>query len=234
MQRDRVILVGTGITLACLLLATLAPRIREPRYQGLPVSAWISNYKAAPPWLHTNSAAQKAASDAMQRLGGSAVPYLVGWMRYKSPQQRMQLLAKAHCPKKVLDWLQDRDRRYTERAEAACIALTAMGEPALNAIPGLTDMLRDKNNYEAARRALRVLLQLGKPGLEPTLVGLENENPKVRAQTLYAILWADTHAQTTAPCLLHTLNDPDASVRRLAALALGQIAPEALTNAAPK
>jgi hypothetical protein len=170
----------------------------------------------------------------MQHLGASAVPYLVGWMRYKSPQQRIQLLAKAHCPKRVLDWLQDRNRRHIERADAACIALRATGDPARNAIPELTDMLRDKNNYDAARRALSVLLHLGTPGLEPMLVGLENENPKVRAQTLYAILWADAHVQGTSPCLLRRLNDPDATVRHLAGLALSQIAHEAPTNATPK
>jgi len=113
-------------------------------------------------------------------------------MHYKSSQQRIQFFTKAHCPKKALDWLQDRDRRHTERAEAACAALRAMGEPAQSAIPSLTAMLRDKNNYEAARRALLVLLHLGKPGLEPMLVGLRNEKPQTRAQTLYTILWADT------------------------------------------
>src|SRR6185369_3901484 len=86
MQRHRLILVGTGAALASLLLATLAPRIREPTYQGLPLSAWTSSYKRSPSGLQTNSTAEEAASDAMRHLGQSAVPHLVAWMRYKSRQ----------------------------------------------------------------------------------------------------------------------------------------------------
>src|SRR3954447_22685049 len=98
MRRHRVILMTSGIALACLMLATLAASIREPKYQGLALSAWVANYTNSPQSLRiTNSAAEGAADDAMRHLGRTAVPHLVTWMRYKGPNQRIQVFAKAHC-----------------------------------------------------------------------------------------------------------------------------------------
>ena len=179
-MRVRVKLISIAVVAAALAFVALALLAdREPSYEGIRLSSWVEDYVGA--WTP-----KPRVDDAMMHMGKKAIPYLVSWMRQKSLEPKISIASKLHCPTTAINWLRSTDRRRCHRAEAACTALKALGSDAQDAIPKLKLVLKDGNNYEGCRRALNVLLNLGKPGLDPMLVGLSNENRQVRLQTLYA------------------------------------------------
>lgn len=121
----------TVTSLLCLVLATTAQaqsrkKIKEPEYDGIPLSSWIKDLTEAPAPYSRNSAAY--AISGMGPAAVAAVPALI----------------------KALE-----DPEATVRFPA-CIALREIGPDAKAAVPALTKALDDRNDdvSHMARKAL--------------------------------------------------------------------------------
>ncbi len=115
----------------CALLATSAtaqsrPKIKEPEYEGIPLSAWIKDLTQAPAPYSRNAAAY--AISGMGPAAKAAVPALIQALEDPDPVVRFP----------------------------ACIALREIGPDAKEAVPALTKALDDRNDdvSHMARKAL--------------------------------------------------------------------------------
>jgi hypothetical protein len=71
------------------------------------------------------------------------------------------------------------------------------------------------------RQPVEVLASIGKPGVEPLIVGLKSRDPLVKRQSAEAL--GEIGDPRAVGPLIHLLSDPDALIRRHAVKALGKI-----------
>ena len=121
--------IGTSIMLACLATsagAQSARKIKEPEYDGIPLSGWIKDLGNAPAPYSRNAAAY--AISGMGPAAKAAVPALI--LALNDPE------ASVRFP--------------------VCIALREIGPDAKEAVPALTKALDDRNDDVSAmaRKAL--------------------------------------------------------------------------------
>lgn len=121
----------TGTTVLLLLLATSAEaqrtkKVKEPEFDGIPLSGWIVDLKSAMAPYSRNAAAY--AISGMGPAAKAAVPALIEALNDPEPTVRFPV----------------------------CIALREIGPDARDAVPALTKALDDRNEDVAAmaRKAL--------------------------------------------------------------------------------
>jgi hypothetical protein len=90
-KRRRVIL----ILLACLMAGVVAfivwPGEREPEYQGKKLSEWLTLYSQTFSDESGRKEAHASAAQAVRHIGTNAIPYLLKWIRYETPDWRNKL-----------------------------------------------------------------------------------------------------------------------------------------------
>jgi HEAT repeat protein len=197
-------LVGIGVV-------AFWPGEREPEYEGKNLSEWL--------WIvKTNSPPRVAPSpqaDAIRHIGERAVPWLLRWVRYKSPPWRWRL-----------DPVIGPDRGI-ERSRNGWIAFRVLGPMAGSAVPELTRMANDSNSPFDCREALYTLRYMGDRGFQPVLDVLKNTNHPDRAEAAYILGvnddWGTNRLQSAVPALIACLEATDEQLAGNAAIALGRI-----------
>ena len=128
---------------------------------------------------------------------------------------------------KYLRNLQSKDEKVPL---TAVVVLAFMEEKAADAVPTLTQVLKEDKNAQVRRFATNALGNIGEKAADavPTLTqALEDENTLVRRSAAYALGNIGETAAPAVPALTQALEDENTLVRRSAAYALGRIGEEA-------
>ena len=215
------------LTAAALLAAAVAVvwvlRLREPVYQGIPLSAWVED-------LGDDS---YAAGKALREIGPRAVSPLIralerkpaGWLNAyavvvcHSPRFLRPPLAAYYSA------IARRQIQIPRMRAAAAQVLGDFGPAAQQAVPALVKALRDSN----ATLRLNAAFALGKIGARPKLAvpalvdRLDDPDEGVRMYAAIALKKFGARAANAVPALVATLKDRSWQVRERAALALGAV-----------
>ncbi|HWQ92164.1 MAG TPA: hypothetical protein VN673_10870, partial [Clostridia bacterium] len=232
-KRGRVISVLAIVAImAVVAVVAFSTREQEPHFEGRPLSAWLAIHREH---VYTQDSPDfEKAQEAVQAIGTNAVPFLLKWIRQEPPS--WQRSARARLPR----WIGESDLASffidgpgSDRASAADLGFGILGSNAVSAIPELTGMLSDPKTPRTAKRAASAMSSLGYPGFRQLTAVLADTNHPNRGTIPWCLRLAAYSVGTNAcvPPLVAALNDPDSSVRASAGRVLGNIAPEALTNA---
>jgi hypothetical protein len=137
-RRTIVLLLVGGILAVTAIITVTAPR--EPRYHGRYLSAWVEEY--AEEVLYESDeetdpplGAVTPSQHALRHIGTNALPYLLEWLTYDSPQWSRKL---DKLPPGLQDnWISRSIGVKASRATAAIYAFAALGPEAKPAIPEL-------------------------------------------------------------------------------------------------
>jgi len=214
------LLAGGMFAVAAVITAT-SPR--EPCYHGRALSAWVESYAQEvadkrDEETDLSLGAVTPSEDAIRHIGTNALPYLLEWIAYESPQWSRGL-------DKLPPWLQDNwiSRSIglkATRASAALYAFAALGPEAKPAIP---ELARRMMEYDGGYSAGLALALIGGEALPALLIVQTNQNPDLRGSAVHFISQMGSNALPAVPVLTHCLQDPAFGVAAGAAVALGEL-----------
>jgi HEAT repeat protein len=116
----------------------------------------------------------------------------------------------------------------TTRKEGA-LALGCLGSEAKEAIPALTQALRDEEVWVCDAVAW-ALGQIGPEAIPSLIQALEDPGANVRIAAAWGLGHMDSEAENAIPALIQALGDENESVSAAAGWALGQIGPVAIPS----
>lgn len=202
------------IALAVLLVAILGMimwqvvRLREPVYQGKPLSLWLQSYNA--------DGDSPEVDDAVATIGTNAIPALLGMLQAKDSRLRLALAALG--------------LRYTPaetRHMRAEKGFGALGTAASNAVPALIEIYEQNASPTARRAAGNALVEIGpaaKLAIPALIKSATSTNSEVRAFGLSTLGRMALESKLVVPVLIKGLHDPDREVRFNAAFGLEALA----------
>jgi hypothetical protein len=194
-KRRRLFIIIVAVLAAVILVFTLWPREREPEYNGITLTAWLSQYGSR------NSLGIDEAPDAIRHIGTNALPYLIRWIQYESGW-------KDSMARKVAKWPVVGQSRFVQqiiqnntayRARSATLGFQALGPKVYGfGSPAIDELLRLANNPkkpETQARAMKILNLIQQPtdypGVLPTRWAPPNRafhpiqpEPALRTRTL--------------------------------------------------
>jgi len=202
------------IALAVFLVVVVAGiawqvlRLREPVYQGKPLSVWLQSYSP--------DGDSPEVDDAVHTMGTNALPALLGMLQAKDSKLKLALSALGF--------------RYTPAETQHLRAqkgLSALGADASNAVPALIEIYQQNTSPTASRAAANALVEIG-PAAEQAIPALmksaASTNSDVRAFALYTLGRLALESKLVVPVLIKGLHDPDREVRFNAAFGLEALA----------
>jgi len=202
------------IALAVFLVVVVAGiawqvlRLREPVYQGKPLSVWLQSYSP--------DGDSPEVDDAVHTMGTNALPALLGMLQAKDSKLKLALAALGF--------------RYTPAETQHLRAqkgLSALGADASNAVPALIEIYQQNTSPTASRAAANALVEIG-PAAEQAIPALmksaASTNSDVRAFALYTLGRLALESKLVVPVLIKGLHDPDREVRFNAAFGLEALA----------
>jgi hypothetical protein len=202
-----VLLPGTvGVLCICYQRAV------EPRYQGKPLSDWVSRADAETPVV---------------TIGTNALPYLIKWIQYRSP---------AWTPKVLPSFVQQFLSRRMELANGSIAAFGVLRDIAIPAIPELLQLVNAKN-FEVGRRASMVISAMrdsvthGDPAvtIPPLIEASDSPDPLIAtcATRLLCdiVVWhgPELHLDAVLAALIRNVGATNQSVRDCAIRGLGNL-----------
>jgi hypothetical protein len=219
----------------------LLSREHEPTAQGHRLSYWVERCGGSGTYFsgHTPEERNKAQL-AIQQVGTNALPFLMRWTDYQSPQWKLRIYRTAS---RLPQWIVRRligtpllfDARL-DKAEHAAEAFTALGEMAAPAIHELE--VRSQNSESLGKRRFAFLAL---SHIRPTAFAAMSRvlaHPNLPADFFQwdCIRDMGTNAQPLVPTLVHNLDGTNPLVVEVCAQTLGYLALEpdlsipALTN----
>jgi HEAT repeat protein len=172
----------------------------------------------------------KMATNAINHIGVTALPFLVKWIRGFPPPWRIAL-ANSLYPSRFPFTSKLSNLAAGQSAWPLSIgahdAILVLGEKAMPALDDLCRLMNDTKNPTVANMAASCLGSLGTNALPPLLAVVTNTNHPARAGALGSIRvmsGLDNAAQTAAIDAIATcLTDTNRGVRMLAVTALGEL-----------
>lgn len=195
------IVAGGGLLTICFLTAALLAN-REPTYQGLTISQWLSS----------RDSTQK--DEALLILGTNNLPLLARRLAYDRENDLLRSTVD-RLPTKIRDCapLATLASRRTVLAHEAADLLRKLRTNAVPAIPQLA-AIAHREGYRADT-ALSVLSFLGDEGL--AIVASEGTHTDAKARYYVVVLLSQhTESRVARSALTNALADPDPTVRKAA------------------
>ncbi len=188
-------LLFTLLSLAALAaLVWLVLLPHEPVYQGKPLGFWLEQY-GSNHWTHPNNDLDKQAQAAIRHIGTNAIPIYLQLMTGRESPFKLKL--RAFLPKQWRTRLHMPDALASQNELYRRRVLGAFGIVALG---------------PDAKPAVHALMRL-----------LNEKDPNVRYNAVFALRSLGPVASEALPSLIKCLNDPDAAVRSDALLSMGEI-----------
>ena len=173
MKRRRTFFILLGSVASITFAMLLWPREREPEYNGVPLSEWITHF-------YTDGYTSEAA-EAIQHIGTNALPYLVRWIQYEKSRWKTSLnLLGAKLPSPIQKFPLSRWLVYDKaerRAELAVEAFVLLGSKAMPAKDELLRLALAQNPKAAnvQRRATFSLMYMS-PNAGPCVDPIRNRS----------------------------------------------------------
>lgn len=173
-------------TAAFVLVATM----REPRFQGRSLTAWLRDFESDRP------EARWRAAEAVRQVGTNAVPFLIERLRYREPplppQWKLELQALLNKQSLVKFDI----GRPANRRSQALAALDALGPEAKAGVPALEELLHEN---PPDHRAVLVIARLG-PDAAPALTrALTNDQKVIRLGARACLEMLQKRSETLFP-----------------------------------
>lgn len=205
---------------ACLI--PLAFRPTEPKYNGKPLSFWITQHEAYPVDHPLNSEAR----DAIRATGTNALPFLLKRIEFENASQ-WKITALRHLPDslKPPPLVSLFVGNKFQRAMFAAQAIVFLGTNATPAIPHLGKLARDTAHASTADRAIDILMQLGPVAVPELLASYDDTTTGSRVQMLTFVATRNPSPDGAKAVFCKALNDRDPFVRASAHFVLDNINP---------
>jgi|GEM_PF-2318126 len=214
MRLRRFILFGLPFVSIGTVLFIAWVRPGEPRFQGKPLSFWLTQIEQTDPGR--GESLSDATRMAISRIGSNAVPYLVEMLKSKDS-------AFAERVRKFYDdqdWGEPPFRPAWRRQYAAAVAFEVLGPAGVGAIPKLQVLLDDEERVGPVASAL---VRIGSEAIPALTNGLASTNREVRRTIAFLLGRLESKASPAIPALKAALGDADAEVAGNAARSLGRI-----------
>jgi HEAT repeat protein len=214
----------TWIALAVTgLLAISFFTLREPRYGGKYLTAWVDHLVADRYDNIVN--ANPEAMDAIRHIGSDAVPYLLKWIEWDRPlQSKLPSGRLGRLLAKIAPRYFAKDRTKYPRGYCAAAAFAAIGAArAPGAIEKLNFILNQTAWDESNSNAATALGFLAPESLPTLMANLTNQNPRVKSFAACGFCSVGTNGRLALPLLLKCLDDPNKRFVGYVAYALGQM-----------
>lgn len=225
MTKRRVIFVAAAslITFTVGSVYFVLP-LREPAYDGKRVSGWCQE-------VVRSQGDTKRATEALQKIGSAAVPYLVKLLKRKDGFLKKQYLGVVE---KLPPWFGKSFPRPVLNAHEirrkAVLVLGEIGPSARQAVPQLIKLLKDPDT-EVRLATAHCLGAIGTEASESiaalAATSKGDPDPFVRGNACYALGKIGPASRTAVPILIQALADTHAYVRHHSVVALGGIGPSA-------
>ena len=196
-------------------------RLREPVYQGKPLSAWLERLSKA-----TKDDERDRATTAIRHIGTNALPLLIERLRAQDAPLKLLIMTWAEKQKLVPVHLKSAQQRRNE----AIWGYEALGPLASAQIPSLADMVSHDPAFFVRHGAVSALGYVGPEARSaaPALFrATQDTDEEVRGVAFWALGRILPDPQLTIPLLVAGLDDPLWGNRWPAAAALGKYGPEA-------
>jgi hypothetical protein len=160
-KKRRVLIVISGCLAAAVIGFLLWPRARErePEYNGIALSAWLTRCFSSSP------TEQAMGADAVRQMGTNVLPTLTRWIQYETPGWRKQLWRLGAKPSFL-------NRNETMRlllvgkpANRAILAeggFAILGPGASNALPDLRRLANNSEAPDTQGRAVRCITHVAR------------------------------------------------------------------------
>ena len=205
--------LGIGAAAVIGVLAVLAFRPAEPRYQGRALSQWVRGYTAVAPIPLAE------CDEALRHIGTNALLFLSTWIQYETPPWKSNVY---NLVNPILAHLRSsrpfNDNMLRARADGTVVAFWALDDKGESAIGDLMKVMNDRTHERAASRAAMVLANLGRPACGPLLTAVTNQQ-LYASRRCYLIRMLASRAEgpdrveRLVPVLQELVHDPDPDVR---------------------
>jgi HEAT repeats len=219
-RRVVISLVACGVV--AMVLTLVWPREREPVYKGRRLSEWLVSDGVVPDKWKRHEMSLEAA-EAVRESGTNALPFLMTWLWYETPEWRRRLGDSAgRIDHRLGGWCAG--IRSCWRTMGALEAFTVLGPLAKPVIPELAAALRSTN----AGVVMMAACALDNIGLEavPTLLdGITNKSKRGpwAKHLSVAMRRLGTNGSLVVPTVVRLLGDEDEMTAAMAAAWLGNM-----------
>jgi hypothetical protein len=185
MRRPLGIALSVFLAIVLVLLGWTMLRLREPAYQGKPLSVWLEQYGTNHWSGGHNGELDKQAEAAIRKFGTNAVPELLTMMSSHESPLKTNLLGRV--PKSWLTRLHlptanEYKQQLGKRRRRGAYGFIALGPDAKPFVPALVHLLSD-TNYDVRYVSvftLRCLGPVAKDALTPLIKCLDDPEFTVR------------------------------------------------------
>jgi len=221
-RRKRIILFACGIFAVGLTWALLAPREREPSYQGRTLSHWFDQVPPGSVWTDSDKAPIRA-------IGTNAIPTILKWISYEpSPLRNEIAMLVGHLSP-------DLSRRLfihaQQRADRAVTVFSILRSQARVAIPELARLALTASDRDRACRCIDSLRHIGPEALPAVLTLATNGPPDASHYAIVTLPGFGTNAAVAVPFLIQCLDDKNSKIADTAEDTLGTLDRSAVFSA---
>jgi len=226
----RTVSVSLIFATACVIVAILFTRKKEPSYGGYPLNNWVKLLSDINEQDFGPDCTQDKAPDAILAIGTNALPFLVEWIQYgirhtpvrnaiNRTIEKFPVLDRFHSLK---HWAW-RDSNMV-RSQGAHIAFRILGKRGATAIPDLVKIAsKNVKDISVQYGAVEALGGIGQPALSALLNVVTNTTVQGQVRWVAAnrVGGFGTNAAATIPALVDVMegDNPDAGAGAAEALA---------------
>jgi len=175
---------------AGIAAAVVVATMREPRFQGKSLSAWLSDFESERPEMRYQ------AADSVRRMGTSAVPFLIERLRYRGPLLLPLWKLKLQELLNKQSFFKSSFGRLANMRSQSLAALDALGPAAKGALPALETLLHEKRPDP---RVVLVIARLGPEAVPALTRALTNDEKVIRFGARVCLEMLQTHSETLFP-----------------------------------
>jgi hypothetical protein len=201
--------------------------LREPRYEGRPLSFWLKAYRSDDGRARIpdeRAAMQHKADEALGKAGTNAIPVLFGMIRAKD--SRLKIAAMNLLKRQRIVKIQ-----FTSAVELNYQGWTGFYKLGLGGRDVLPQLMEIANEGPTPSRfavaEVACISRSAKEAIPPLLQWATNADPWVRYEALPAFTYDHDEPEKVVPLLTVALRDPSPSVQNIAIQALGTFGPHA-------
>jgi HEAT repeats len=230
--RYRLLISALIFALVSILLWALIAPAPEPRYQGKPLSYWLTGFDSPHAAdFDYDWPSRPQAHEAVSQIGTNAIPTLLRFLRQRNPGLKQKLLVLVHDRSFIkLPFHPDPAADVYERVNGTGWAFQTLKSQASNAVPALIQIYSENISRRSRATCLEALCEIGpsaRPAIPVLLDATTDGDVMTRFWAVMALSAIDEDTPAVTKALVHALNDSNSGIRDEAANALLSLDPKA-------